>query len=288
MSMGRWTSQTARAGMMRQNAWGSEYGATYDAALDGLRGLAGTRGALGSGIRSIGLGSGIRSVGLGHASRTTYGANPWGAPPYGGLGAIGAGVTDFLTRFLESRGGAQHDANGSATINGERWEVSSQSASATGPWVVSLARNGVTVATSTATSAAAHIAALVAQTEGGVALGATGAAAALAAATVGTGILAAAGTALSGATSGALVGAVAGGRNQRMKYAGRGALAGATIASVAATLVGAVAWAGSSSIAAAGGAPAEAVRSGAMTFTLANAALAAAEITAMVLTGASK
>lgn len=117
---------------------------------------------------------------------------------------------------------------------------------------------------------------------------ASGAAGALASMSMGTGALAALGTGLSGATSGALVGAIAGGKGNRLRFAGRGALAGAVIANVAATIAGGIAWAGASQLATAGGADAEAVKSGAMTFTLANAGLAVLEIGAMVLTKAAR
>lgn len=213
--MSRWSAATATPSMGRNRGYGSEYGSSYDAALDGARGMRGLAlGALGSGIRSVGVGQA--------ASRTTYGADPWGAGPFGRLGQ----ATD----------------DGSVPVNDPGLNMPAA---------------------------------------------ASGAAGALASMSMGAGALAALGTGLSGATSGALVGAIAGGRGNRVRFAGRGALAGAVIANVAATIAGGIAWAGASQLATAGGADAEAVKSGAMTFTLANAGLAALEIGAMVLTKAA-
>lgn len=88
--MSHWSSNMARPAMGRERGYGSEYGSSYDPALDGLRnggvmrglGSVGT-GALGSGLRSVGLGSGIRDI-----RGTTYGANPWGAGPFGAVRSV--------------------------------------------------------------------------------------------------------------------------------------------------------------------------------------------------------
>lgn len=67
--MSRWSGATRAQVMGRQRAYGSD-GTSYDAGLDGVRGL----GRLAGGIRDVGLGA------------HPWGSHPWGSRPYGGLG----------------------------------------------------------------------------------------------------------------------------------------------------------------------------------------------------------